>query len=158
MRASQHQNFKIYPFCWQKMAIFGHFLYAKTSFFEILVLRCPYGSNTLEKVKTMLEVPFPMIWSPHIMYTHLPPCIYTKKRFFTCGQGHFFHLWGPEGQLAVDQLVNRCWPKFQILKSDVSALCSYFYSSQNPFPGSGILHLLKKVPFFRKHIQIPPPV
>ena len=84
------------------------------------------------------------------MYTHLPPCIYTKNRFFVCEKGHFLHLWGPKGQLAVDQKVNRCWPKFQILKSDVSALCSYFYSSQNPFPGLKIVNLLKKVPQISK--------
>ena len=84
------------------------------------------------------------------MYTHLPPFIYTKNWFFTSGQIQFFNLWGLIGQLAVDQKVNRCWPKFQILKSDVSALCSYFYSSQNPFPGSEIVNFLKKV---RKRFQ-----
>ena len=46
---------------WPKMAIFGKFLYVKNIFFEILVLGCSYGSNTFEKVKTSLEVPFPMI-------------------------------------------------------------------------------------------------
>ena len=90
------------------------------------------------------------------MYKPLALCIYTKNHFSIYGQNPYFHLWGPKGQLAVDQKVNRCWPKFQILKSDVSALCSYFYSSQNPFPGSGILHFLKKVRFFRKYIQNPP--
>ena len=43
------------------MANFGYFLYTKYIFFEILVLECSYDSNTLEKVKTMSEVPFPMI-------------------------------------------------------------------------------------------------
>ena len=90
------------------------------------------------------------------MYTHLPPFIYTKNRFSTSGQIQFFSLWGLIGQLAVDQKVNRCWPKFQILKSDVSALCSYFYSSQNPFPGSGILNLPKKVPKITKCMWDPP--
>ena len=43
-----------------------------------------YGSNTLEKVRTRLEVPFPMIQWPHIMYTPLGPCVYTKNTFFIC--------------------------------------------------------------------------
>ena len=46
---------------WQKMAIFCHFLYLKKSFFEIFMLEWLYGSNTLEKGRTRLEVPFPMI-------------------------------------------------------------------------------------------------
>ena len=47
------------------MAIFGQFwpffLQKKNMFFEIMVLGCLYGSNTLDKVETRLEVPFPMI-------------------------------------------------------------------------------------------------
>ena len=46
---------------WPKMAIFGHFLYLKNLFFEISVLGWSYGSNMLAKVRTRLEVPFPMI-------------------------------------------------------------------------------------------------
>ena len=43
------------------MAIFCHFSYLKKSFFEFLVLGWLYGSNTLEKVRTRLEVLFSMI-------------------------------------------------------------------------------------------------
>ena len=44
-----------------KMAKISSFFHTKKLILEILVLGCSYGSNTLEKVKTMLEVPFPMI-------------------------------------------------------------------------------------------------
>ena len=90
------------------------------------------------------------------MYKPLALCIYTKNHFSIYGQNPYFHLWGPKGQLAVDQKVNRCWPKFQILKSDVSALCSYFYSSQNLFPGSEIVDFLKKVRKTSKSTPDPP--
>ena len=43
------------------MGDFDNFFDQKYIFFEILVLGCLYGSNTLEKVKTMLKEPFPMI-------------------------------------------------------------------------------------------------
>ena len=45
------------------------------------VLGQPCGSDTLEKARTRLEVPFSMIQWPHITYIHLWPCRYTKNAF-----------------------------------------------------------------------------
>ena len=79
------------------------------------------------------------------MYTLLGPCIYAKNAIFTCENSHFLHLYGQNRQFSVDQKVNTCWPKFHILQRGVLALRNYFYSRPNPFLGSGILNLLKKV-------------
>ena len=59
----EHPNTKISKniFLCTKNVQFLDFFDKKYEFFEILVLRCSHGSNTLEKVKTMLEVPFPII-------------------------------------------------------------------------------------------------
>ena len=73
--------------------------------------------------------------------------------FSNLAKAIFCKLCGPKGQLAVDQKVNRCWPKFQILKSDVSAFCSYFYSSQNPSGGSEMTLTVKKVLKITKSMQ-----
>ena len=43
------------------LANFRHILYTKNIFFQNLVLKCFYGSNTLDKVTKRLKVPFPMI-------------------------------------------------------------------------------------------------
>ena len=43
------------------LANFRHILYTKNIFFQNLVLKCSYGSNTLDKVAKRLKVSFPMI-------------------------------------------------------------------------------------------------
>ena len=43
------------------LANFRHILYTKNVFFKNLVLKCFYGSNTLDKVTKRFKVPFPMI-------------------------------------------------------------------------------------------------
>ena len=43
------------------LAIFRHNLYTKNIFSRNLVLKCFYGSNTLDKVTKRLKLPFPMI-------------------------------------------------------------------------------------------------
>ena len=74
--------------------------------------------------------------------------IYLQKNLEICIFSNIpialFGLISLKGQLAVDQKVNICWPKFQILKNDVSALCIYFYVSQNPFPRSQSIHFSEK--------------
>ena len=99
--------FFVYKIC-LKLAKISLFFYAKQLLFEFLVLGCSYGSNTLDKARLRSEVPFPIIQWPHIMYKPLALCIYTKNHFSIYGQNPYFHLWGPKGQLAVDQKVNRC--------------------------------------------------
>ena len=57
----------------------------------------------------------------------------------------FLRLTGWIRVVGVDQKVNRCWLKYQILKSIVSALSGYFYGSQNPSGRSEISYIRKKV-------------
>ena len=90
------------------------------------------------------------VYTPTAFYIYENPIFHMWKKAF-------FHLCGPKRQFSVDQKVNTCWPKFQILKRNVSALCGYFYSSQNPFLGSEIVNFVKKVRKTTKPTQDPPP-
>ena len=110
----------------------------------------------LEECKTMLELLFPTIYTPNNLFSDPYPLIYHENYFFQSHQMRFLRLTGYIRVVGVDQKVNRCWLKYQILKSIVSALSGYFYGSQNPSGRSEILYIPKNVQKRCKLMNTPP--